>query len=1034
MNVSTNAGNVLPSPSPSVGARKNSINTVEIEDEEPQPQAAEAQSVEAPAATLEELVTRCGGMEQLEKLLNDAGKSNYGPSQIAASATAPELSEASASSSPRQGERPPSLQNQPGSAHGHDVSAPSIGKKRTQEVMEEPRKRLQSLSSSSSEEVEAVPSATTVLTGQNDQGVAPAGPPGINMHQMSYILTQRMQLIANSPDREGSNVERPRLGLLRQACEKHDHFYLVLHQLFCFNHEIRKSNRQISGLNEMHRKGLEVVTFLLVSNDHLVESAVQWFSLFPLPLGLLLRDKPEFVSAHAKVLRCLDKMAVFWADMRSQCRNRLYPPLVDELVVLLNVDSFLFQQIIFRAILRDIWSGKPADCFHIAEEIFSRDYKEVMSRLSIGSIPVELVKHYQQAVIKDYQRVFGSHWQHTTGGSTLSMAPPRLQRSQSRLAPANAYSDNRKISQSEQNRNTSSPLTLDLHAAQRRSSFAASRPAPIAPQAAQDCRQGNLQSRSQSIASNALPSPQLYNFTQSPATLQGSFSPGTSVDFSGQWNGQQHRRDRRTSSRAGISLGAPQNLHDITQSTTPIQRTPHVVPSNAPENPHIHQLQRNLGLQQHTHNRVPSSNIAFPPPRAQPEVRRSLSNRASDPSVPAQSPLPFIQSPASLMSHTNPTPFIRSYPPLPPLPPNPTVSALHQAHLRSPTFSYFDLNENVSSVAKYYRFIKHILMPPEELDSKNRHVNWDFSVSKELTDWFARNAPGSHGAPSIRAIVSGSRLCRIRCISLKTQAGMPTQSEWAVADNIWPGSTAVVLNGIALDIRKKTHHGKDLPIDVTSYIKAGQNNLSTAVIGFQQDSTARFAIGVEFIQVVDEQKIKDEMRILPLLEARKRILHQSESIDPDVEVIQSQKVIDLTDPFTARIFDTPMRGVNCQHNQCFDRDTFLQTRTTKAPSEPCGPDEFRCPICGQDARPQSLMIDMFFVDVRTVLKERGRLDAKAIIVHDSGDWEIKEEEEATGESGDGTGRRSAGSAAARAANPSPAKQNVPREVIELDDD
>ena len=77
---------------------------------------------------------------------------------------------------------------------------------------------------------------------------------------------------------------------------------------------------------------------------------------------------------------------------------------------------------------------------------------------------------------------------------------------------------------------------------------------------------------------------------------------------------------------------------------------------------------------------------------------------------------------------------------------------------------------------------------------------------------------------------------------------------------------------------------------------------------------------------------------------------------------------------------------------------------------------------------------MFFVDVRKVLKEKGRLDVKAIILHDSGGWDIKEEEEATGESGDGTGRRNTGLAAARTSSVSAAKQSAPREVIELDDD
>lgn len=1021
IDISTNAENLLPSPSPSVEPRKNIVNVVEIEDEGTQPQAAEAEPVEAPTATLEELVTRRVGMDQFEKLLKEAGKSNYGPGQIAASAAASEFSCASPSSSPRREGQPPGSKNQPRSESDHHVPASSVATKRPQEVTDEPRKRLRSLPGPSLEDASAIPSATRVLPSQSGQSSAPASPSRVGMQPFFQNLTHRVQLVASLPDREGNLVERPRLGLLREACDSSDYFYLVLHQLFCFDHEVRKSNRQIPGLNNMHRKGLDVVAFLLVSNEKMVDDAVTWFSLFPLPLGDLIMDRPEFASAHAKVLRCLEKMAKYWDDVRSQCTKRMYPPLVDELVVLFNVESFIFQQIIFRAVLRDIWSGKPDECFHITEEVFNRDYKDVMKRLSLGSVPVQLVKLYQQAVVNEYQRVFGSHWQYTGAGPTASMAPPRQQQSQSRLAPANDYSENRNTSQFQYNKNNQSPLTLDLHAAQRHSMSATSSPAPIAIQAIQICRQGQILA------------PQVSNFTQSPTTLQGSFSPRVSMNSPGQWNGQQHQEERRRSSTAGNLFNALNNLHNSPQSATFNQRAPHVVPSNGPGNPLMHQLQQNVGLQQQPHNPVPSSNIANSRPREQPEVRRSLSNRAGETSLLALSPRSFINSPPSLPPYTEPTPFIRSYPPLP-THPNPTMSALHQAHLRSPKLSYFDLNENPSTTAKCYRFIKHVLMPPEELDSQNRHVNWDFSVSKDLTDWFARDAPSSHGAPPTRAIVPGSRLCRIRCISIKNNAGMPTQSEWAVAENVWPGSTAVVLNGIALDIRKKSHHGKDLPIDVTSYIKAGQNNLSTAVIGFQKDSTTRFAIGVEIIQVVDEQKIKNEMAVLPLLEAHKRILDQSKTLDPDIEVIQSQKVLDLTDPFTARIFDIPVRGVNCHHNQCFDRDTFLQTRNAKVPGEPCGPDEFRCPICGQDARPQSLRIDMFFVAVRTALKEKGRLDVKAIILHDSGGWDIKEEEEVTGEPGEGTGRRNTGLEAARTSSVSAAKQSAPREVIELDDD
>ena len=1023
VDISTNAENVLPSPSPSLEARQNSVNAIEIEDESFQPQAAEVQPAEDPTATLEELVTRCESMDQLEKLLKDAEKSNYGPSQIAASAVTLELPTASIFNSPRSLRQPPSSERQPRLESNHGSPAQSIVNKRPQEISDGPRKRLQSLPGSSSEDFFASPLATTVSLGQNGQSSAPARHPGTEMDIFAQCLAQRMQLVASLPNREGSQVERPRLELLREACENSDHFYLILHQLFCFDHGVRKSNGQLSSLNELHRRGLDVVKFLLVSNENLVDDAVAWFSAFPLPWGDLLLKRPEFTTAHAKVLRCLEKMAKHWDDMRAQCTKRKYPPLVDELVVLFNVESFLFQQIIFRAVLRDIWSGKVDHCFLIAEGLFDRDYKAIMSRLSSGNTTVELAEIYQKTVIKEYQQVLGSHWQHTVAGLTAHMAAPVQQQSQSRRASTSHCSNNRNQSQPAHNMNT---VTLNPHTGQRHNSSAASGPAPIAIQAVQFCRQGNLLSQSQALASSAFPPPQFSNLTQSPTTLQSFFSPGTSMNSPWQWNNQQQQRDRRTSSSAGTLRNAP-------GSTIPTQRTPHVVASNLSGNPDTRQFQQTIGPQQQSHSRMPSSSSANPRPRPHPEVPRSLNSQAGETPLPTASPHPFVHSSPSLPTHADPTPFIRSYPPLP-THPNPATSALHQSHLRSPTLSYFDPSKGPSSMVKCYRFIKHVLMPPEELDSKNYHVKWDFSVNKELADWFALDTPASHGAPPIRVIVPGSRLCRIRCIHLKNKAGMPIQSEWAVADNVWPGSTAVVLNGIALDIRKKTHHGKDLPIDVTRYIKVGQNNLSTAVIGFQKDSTSRYAIGVEFIEVVDEQQIKNEIKTFPWLEARKRILDQSKNLDPDVEVIQSQKVLDLTDPFTARIFEVPVRGINCQHNQCFDRDTFLQTRTGKVPGEPCGPDEFRCPICGQDARPQSLMIDTFFLGVRMTLQGKERLDAKAIILHESGEWEIKEEEETTGEAGDGTGRRSSGPAQPRTASASGARQSVPREVIELDDD
>lgn len=39
------------------------------------------------------------------------------------------------------------------------------------------------------------------------------------------------------------------------------------------------------------------------------------------------------------------------------------------------------------------------------------------------------------------------------------------------------------------------------------------------------------------------------------------------------------------------------------------------------------------------------------------------------------------------------------------------------------------------------------------------------------------------------------------------------------------------------------------------------------------------------------------------------------------------------------------------------------------------------------------------------MEKRGRLDTKAIVLHETGIWDIKDDDELTGEAGDGTGRR-----------------------------
>ena len=70
------------------------------------------------------------------------------------------------------------------------------------------------------------------------------------------------------------------------------------------------------------------------------------------------------------------------------------------------------------------------------------------------------------------------------------------------------------------------------------------------------------------------------------------------------------------------------------------------------------------------------------------------------------------------------------------------------------------------------------------------------------------------------------------------------------------------------------------------------------------------------------------------------------------------------------------------------------------------------------------------MQVKEQLRQLGRPDVKAIILDEHGNWQIKEDEQ-TGESGDGNGKRKSEAAVNSSRPPSARKES---EVIDLDSD
>ncbi|OTA33151.1 hypothetical protein BTJ68_06435 [Hortaea werneckii EXF-2000] len=230
-----------------------------------------------------------------------------------------------------------------------------------------------------------------------------------------------------------------------------------------------------------------------------------------------------------------------------------------------------------------------------------------------------------------------------------------------------------------------------------------------------------------------------------------------------------------------------------------------------------------------------------------------------------------------------------------------------------------------------------------------------------------------------------------------------------------------------------------MPIDVTQYMTKGENTLEVYLNRSSQDKSAfDFAVGIEVVQTISEERLLGKIQTISAQESLDTIkkslsttpkgsnekANDGNDDDDDVIMTSSTLTISLFDPISAhQIFTLPVRGTHCRHRDPFDLATFLATRKREKPGYPSSPDDWRCPICRGDARPDVLVKDAFLIHVREELARKDQLHTRAILVTAEGDWEIKKEvvsgvrspslehEDGTGSSGSRGGSQRPASAA-----------------------
>lgn len=740
-------------------------------------------------------------------------------------------------------------------------------------------------------------------------------------------------------------AESLRLPWLRNACESEDLPFLLLNQILCASTLDQGLTNHLS-FDNAKVAGMQTLQLLFGSNNDLPKEFIEFLAGWPNSL-CTLKTSPELANWITYISRSLTSLGVLWDSFRRTCIKRGIAPGAREVTETFQCS---YSIILPRAVFSSL----------------SRQVKTYLPQVSSRSAEYEVFQTAAFNLFCSDQRKYVSLL-----GSMSALPPPEHSQAEFTASYLQLYYQHLKgPHQSHTQAVTSTNKSYDLGITNP------SRVPNMQPHAAHNCVP--------SAGGLACVPP------DNPAILRrGQFSPP--INFNQQQMASQIVQPamRRGTTHVVVPIFPSQRVP--TQSVPQHRRPapPYLngsIPNsghNGPQAAPFSLPQSNSGIGSIRQGTVQGRSV----PASEVQAVTAYGGPLRHPLTARQGDIPLL--PAN--HHQNP--LLAN--------PVPQYEALHQAHLQQPLTVLSDDLGNGST--RLYQFMDELILGPRRFTSNDSFFTTSFDISGDTFSKVAQVHENDKDplCPLTRKIGNNSVVLNLRCIQATSVTESILPSTWAALPTYWPEHIFVSLNDHHLEFRRKRQYKRDLPVDITPFVRQGRNTVVISYYAEEKELETIYAIGCETIVFRDTTIVNKLPEKLSAQESLSSILKAMQPAttddDDDMQIVTDSLVISVADPFSSSLYVTPVRGKTCLHRECFSLETYLDSRTSDNHDPLTSVYQWLCPHCKRDARPCSLVVDGFLQGVCLSLVISGETDTKAIVLKQDGSWTIKREDDSEGQ-------------------------------------